>query len=256
MVGAINPNASTPLSTQQQLARNSAYMLNPGEPFPQESPLPSNMPSPSAAVAQNDNLGPGAIAGIVVAALSVLLLASLLFFLWGRTKTLRHEVERNDSSVKRKPRPSTSSTANMLHTTPETSLFPPQQQLQLQLQQHFAPPTPRGELESTQFSPQLNLDQKHPTSPPQGHPALFPTRHTPIATFPGAYPAPTAYHSSPNTRIYTPNVEGKLGPYGHQELVTNASAGAAPPYGFHVNSSAGPVEVEGACEMGGSWWWR
>jgi hypothetical protein len=98
MVGTINPNASTSISTQRQGARDSAYMLNPGEPFPAESPLPSNLPSSTSIPSvggHKSGLEAGAIAGIVVAALGVILLGALVFFFWGRSKTLKDEVDRS-----------------------------------------------------------------------------------------------------------------------------------------------------------------
>jgi hypothetical protein len=86
MVGAINPNASTPISAQVQQARDSAYMLNPGEPFPPEAPLPSGLSNSTLAPATNSSgkngLAPGAIAGIVVGAIAVVVLAALMFFFW------------------------------------------------------------------------------------------------------------------------------------------------------------------------------
>jgi hypothetical protein len=97
MVGAINPNTSTPLTTQQRLARNSAYMLNPGEPFPAEASQPASPPPPS-----KHGLAPGAIAGIALAALGLVVLAALLFFVWGRAKALGEEVSRKESSVARR----------------------------------------------------------------------------------------------------------------------------------------------------------
>ncbi|KAH4354200.1 hypothetical protein HBH97_254560 [Parastagonospora nodorum] len=90
MVGAINPNASTPIAKQQQLARDSAYMLNPGEPFPLESPLPTDTPDPSHVLPKSGrghSLSAGAIAGIVVAAIVVVvLLVILIFLIYGRIR--------------------------------------------------------------------------------------------------------------------------------------------------------------------------
>ncbi|KAF2489414.1 hypothetical protein BU16DRAFT_421240, partial [Lophium mytilinum] len=47
MVGVINPNATTSLTTQRDLALNSSYMLQPGDPFPPESSSPTSLSSPS-----------------------------------------------------------------------------------------------------------------------------------------------------------------------------------------------------------------
>lgn len=121
MVAVINPNANTSLEHQRQLAKDSAYMLNPGEPFPPEG-TPSSLPSASAsatsstpasssttstasatAVANtakaNSGLSKGAIAGIAVAGVAVLALAAALFFFIGRTKTLKQEVDRTSTSM-------------------------------------------------------------------------------------------------------------------------------------------------------------
>ncbi|KAA8622322.1 PAT1 domain-containing protein [Pyrenophora tritici-repentis] len=123
MVGAINPNASTSVTYQHELALNSTYMLNAGEPFPAESPLPSNLPTSSATASLSGStprskktLSAGAIAGIAIGALSVVVLAALLFFFWGRTKSLKDEVNRKAGTVRRLG-PSNSSTA-MLESSP------------------------------------------------------------------------------------------------------------------------------------------
>ncbi|RMZ73453.1 extracellular serine-rich [Pyrenophora seminiperda CCB06] len=119
MVGAINPNASTSVAHQHELALNSTYMLNPGEPFPAESPLPSNLPTGSGTPGLSGSLPPhphhkslsgGAIAGIVIGAISVIVLAALLFFFWGRAKSLKEEVNRKAGTVRRLS-PSSSSAA-------------------------------------------------------------------------------------------------------------------------------------------------
>lgn len=86
--------------------------MAPGEPFPAESPLPSGNPissdAPSnstlatgPAKSSSGGLSTGAIVGIVVAAVSALLFAALLFFCWGRTKSLREAIERKNGTVRR-----------------------------------------------------------------------------------------------------------------------------------------------------------
>ncbi|KAF2002362.1 hypothetical protein P154DRAFT_574306 [Amniculicola lignicola CBS 123094] len=108
MVGAINPNSSALLITQRDLALNASYMLQPGEPFPAEgSPLP---PLPSSTASPNPTSNPitkhphslskGVIAGIVVGALSVCILAALLFFFIGRSRTLKQEMVRKASTIR------------------------------------------------------------------------------------------------------------------------------------------------------------
>jgi hypothetical protein len=86
-----------------------------GEPFPAESPLPSGNPAssipPSSSIsssstppagASHSSGGPsiGTIIGIVVAAVSALFFGALLFFCWGRTKSLREVIERKDGTVR------------------------------------------------------------------------------------------------------------------------------------------------------------
>lgn len=115
MVGVINPNATTSLAYQRQLAQDSAFQLNPGEPFPAESPLPSNLPSstsiPTAHVRppRSGKLSAGAIAGIAIACVGVVVLAALLFWFWGRFKGLNEEMQRKDSTIR--------------HTSPRSPTF-------------------------------------------------------------------------------------------------------------------------------------
>ncbi|OAG03953.1 uncharacterized protein CC84DRAFT_1149715, partial [Paraphaeosphaeria sporulosa] len=42
MVGVVNPNASTSLAHQRDLALQASYQLSPGEPFPSEAETPSS----------------------------------------------------------------------------------------------------------------------------------------------------------------------------------------------------------------------
>lgn len=110
MVGAINPNTSTPLSTQASLAKNSSYSLNPGEPFPDEAPddpvtsPPTAVPTPSTGK-KGAGLSKAAIAGIVVSSVVVILLAASLFFFIGRSRTLESEMERKAATVARRRTP-------------------------------------------------------------------------------------------------------------------------------------------------------
>jgi hypothetical protein len=113
MVGVINPNASTSLATQRQLALQASYQLSPGEAFPSEAETPSSSTLPNGTALQqpafpshgSGKLSAGAIAGIVVACLSVVLLGVLLAFFWGRLKTLKDEARRKDSTVVRSTEP-------------------------------------------------------------------------------------------------------------------------------------------------------
>ncbi|KAF2734576.1 hypothetical protein EJ04DRAFT_552600 [Polyplosphaeria fusca] len=110
MVGVINPNASTSLARQKQLASDSAYMLQPGEPFPLEastspsssptSSLTPQRPPSSSSSSSTHGLTPGIIAAIVIASLSVITLAALLFFFIGRSRTLKQEADRKHSTIR------------------------------------------------------------------------------------------------------------------------------------------------------------
>jgi hypothetical protein len=113
MVGVINPNASTPLDRQRDLALNASYALSPGEPFPAEgSPAPEPPSStsapmfmPQSSANSGSKLGKGAIAGIAVACSLVAILGLILFYFWGRFKGLRDEMHRKDSTIVRTSSP-------------------------------------------------------------------------------------------------------------------------------------------------------
>jgi hypothetical protein len=253
MVGTINPNASTSISTQRQGARDSAYMLNPGEPFPAESPLPSNLPSSTSIPSvggHKSGLEAGAIAGIVVAALGVIMLGALVFFFWGRSKTLKDEVDRKESSIVRR---SSGELMGMVQTNNNT---------RGPAYGHHASPTspqPQHHRGQAYFSlPFPPLDAKF-QSPPPGHPAYFAPTHSTFTTqsmYSDAshHATPTPFELSPDGSTYYPPPQrtlspqqtsvDKFGPYGRQ------SNSSAPPYGWHVNAS--PAEVEGTPVDGGA----
>lgn len=224
MVGAINPNSSTPLSTQQTLARDSAYMLNPGEDWPEERPLPSNLPTsaplaPPVPSGKHVVLTKGAIAGISIGAVCVVILGAILFFFWGHTKSLKDEVNRKESSVTRR-----------LSAQPQTSQQPPPPQAQGQGQTIGYPtPTPGHARHGSQgFYP----PPPHPPAPPihqvdnkYSHIPSSPPLHTHPAFHPRHSPAPyelSNQHNTPAT-YFTVRTQS---PYSQ-----TASIGAAPPYG-------------------------
>jgi hypothetical protein len=109
MVGVINPNATTLLSTQKDFAANSTYALNPGEDFPTEggsttastttpyqtashaSTTSSSSATAASATAaatsgQKSSFPAGAIAGIVVGVVVIIALAAALFYFVGRSR--------------------------------------------------------------------------------------------------------------------------------------------------------------------------
>ncbi|KAI9739351.1 MAG: hypothetical protein M1834_007564 [Cirrosporium novae-zelandiae] len=99
MIGVINPNSSVSLSHQRQLAGEASYMLQPGEAFPSEENPFSTTSAGSSATATSTSaassgsshghsLSSGAIAGIAVGAAGVVVMACVLFFLWGRNKEM------------------------------------------------------------------------------------------------------------------------------------------------------------------------
>jgi hypothetical protein len=114
MVAVINPNANTSLEKQRQLAKDSSYMLNPGESFPPEgtpsalASLASSSAPPTAtstngpatssqaptAVSSSSPLSKGAIAGIAVAGAAICALAAALFFFIGRSRSMKQVLDR------------------------------------------------------------------------------------------------------------------------------------------------------------------
>ena len=113
MVGVINPAANTSLVVQRQFARNSSYMLQPGEPVPAEGGGSTENPNEysstasgtatattgtvaaatssaaPAAATHHSSLGGGAIAGIAIGAAAVALLAAALIYMCGRNSRRR-----------------------------------------------------------------------------------------------------------------------------------------------------------------------
>ncbi|KAK4230572.1 hypothetical protein QBC38DRAFT_452208 [Podospora fimiseda] len=97
MIGVINPNATHTFEAQLAAAKVAGYQLEPGQPFPSESPKPrpSETGSPSSGGNNNNDnngdnkpggssLSPGAIAGIAIGGVVVLVLAAALLYLCGR----------------------------------------------------------------------------------------------------------------------------------------------------------------------------
>jgi hypothetical protein len=277
--GAINPNATTNVTKQHEQALNSVYMLNPGEPFPAESPLPSNLPSGTAMPGMGmgggrKGMGGGAIAGIVIAALAVIVLAALLFFFWGRTKSLKDEVDRKAGTV---CRVSPDSSTNMLDASrPQGNGLGYQN-----YQQHSAtspPPmehaygygtpgygTPNSSTPApSYFSPQQRQDRldqmspvSHPTRspPPMGNTVNI-NRALSHRSVGGTFELspPGDYSRTHEPRVMSPHCiaaadqEAKLGPYGQQvygnttQTHGGTTAEAIPSY-FETVYRPGPMHV-------------
>jgi hypothetical protein len=113
MVGVINPSATTSLAIQRQLARNSTFMLQPGEPWPSEGPAdpfttaattvattvtrstatPSpNYTGPASEVKNAHTVSAGAISGIAIGSIAIVLIATILLYHCGRrSRRDKHE---------------------------------------------------------------------------------------------------------------------------------------------------------------------
>ncbi|KIX97232.1 uncharacterized protein Z520_07347 [Fonsecaea multimorphosa CBS 102226] len=111
MVGVINPNATTSLQHQKDLASESQFMLLPGQPWPDESEdpfsatssaAPSTSPTASSAgsapasatsgssdKSSSSGLSSGAIAGIAIGGAAVALAAAVALYLCGRQSRAR-----------------------------------------------------------------------------------------------------------------------------------------------------------------------
>jgi hypothetical protein len=89
MIGVINGNATENFDLQMQYAMNltsAADQMTPGDPFPSEGAEPTSTGSPGGADNDDDHhhLSAGAIAGIAIGGVAVLVLAGALIFLCGR----------------------------------------------------------------------------------------------------------------------------------------------------------------------------
>ena len=164
MLGAINANGSTPVSSQITLARQADYMLVPGEPFPTEEELLSMSKlaqvattvattitaSPTRGSAaqssnagggslgnndhQSSSLSTGAIAGIAVAAGVVGIGGAALFFLLARTRSLKKRLDQQQQQQQpttQPPGPGQASFAgnhtSMYDSSGHMSVLPPYQ---------------------------------------------------------------------------------------------------------------------------------
>jgi len=108
------------LDVQKAYAKNSTYMLSPGEPFPPEASgmasltqVPTSTTSPAAASSatvatssaapvspsSHHSLPGGAIAGIAIGVVAVLVLCGALFFYIGRSKSIKEVIDQKNATV-------------------------------------------------------------------------------------------------------------------------------------------------------------
>ncbi|KAF2462081.1 hypothetical protein BDY21DRAFT_368215 [Lineolata rhizophorae] len=162
MVGVINPSANTSLQVQRDLAQDSDFMLQPGEDFPDEATSTPGTADPTAsrtggsssatgASSASDedpdddgddddghggpHLSAGAIAGIAIGAAAVVAIAALLFYLFGRNRTLAAALEKRDSTTAgarasvgpfgRPPPPGAAAAGPDVHQTPAGAVYVP-----------------------------------------------------------------------------------------------------------------------------------
>ena len=118
MVGVVNPNATTSLQNQKDLAKDSTFMLTPGQSWPDESEdpftttgsaaptsSPTSTSTSSSGASTNNNaesdshkssLSAGAIAGIAIGGAAVALAAAALLFLCGRKSRRQPRATQHD----------------------------------------------------------------------------------------------------------------------------------------------------------------
>lgn len=110
MIGVINPNSTQTFAAQEQAARDSTFMVQPGQPIPKEGSASLSATGAAATATSTNTSAPaphgvhlsgGAIAGIVIGAVAFLVLAAALFFYVGRTKSLKEMMHRKDATVTR-----------------------------------------------------------------------------------------------------------------------------------------------------------
>ncbi|KAJ9658307.1 hypothetical protein H2201_007866 [Coniosporium apollinis] len=193
MVGVINPNKSVSLQTQREIALDSAYVLNPGDSFPDEggtsstmasstaapslptSSLPSVSPTvaaPAATPSEHSNhsgLSPGAIAGVAIGSAAVLLLAAFLFYFFGRARTLQKVFERDKAGF--------------------AASGPHSPEMYRSGGEAFIPAGQQGDYRSRSMSQPYNVSPGS-QSPEEGAPLCSATVRTPYSVLGGAYSPP------------------------------------------------------------------
>ncbi|KAL6708308.1 hypothetical protein ACN47E_003232 [Coniothyrium glycines] len=106
MVGAINPNATQTIDEQIKAAIEADFQVEPGQPVPAEaSSTLVNAPTSTPPSTAPHKLSGGAIAGIVIGCIVFLAICAALFYLVGRSKTLKEQVDRQSGGMKPSPSP-------------------------------------------------------------------------------------------------------------------------------------------------------
>lgn len=171
MVGVINANASTPLSTQIGLARQADFQLLPGDPFPDEKQQASMASLAATATtatltvtataadssetgeyseygqgdpkdeeySHDTGLSTGAIAGIAVGAAIAGIAAAVLVFLLMRNRSLRKKVKQQEQQQQQPPPPAPMLQSPYLDSR-HTSTLPPYHAAYTQVAQESKPP--------------------------------------------------------------------------------------------------------------------
>ncbi|PSS25345.1 hypothetical protein M430DRAFT_39447 [Amorphotheca resinae ATCC 22711] len=121
MVGVINPNSSFTYQDQLAYALNTSISFSPLQYFPPEvaitrsttatgatmTPTPVRTNSPPTAPTSKSSLSTGAIVGIVIAGIIVVLLAAALLYTCGRQKTLGEILRRSHTPAPNTYQPTT-----------------------------------------------------------------------------------------------------------------------------------------------------
>lgn len=253
MVGVINPNASTSLQQQKDDAKDSSFMLLPGQPWPAEAnnpfstgSAPTSTPTPTATSApaatsssssshSSSGLSGGAIAGIVIGAAAIALGAAVALFLCGR-----HSRHQNNQQ----------STPFMQQQVPFSP--PPQGQMSTYDPKHMSM---HSSVVSSALPGYMPVHNPHdsmvngsmpPTSPPL-HPsfapsdALSPGSDNRSETSPSQTPVVPAYSQSyPHSMVVNPqSAFGVVSPgSGHPSPIVNA----------HEMPAAVPVQLGGGAQ--------
>lgn len=185
MIGVINPNETQTFAAQEQAAKDSTFMVKPGDPIPKEGSASLSATGAAAtATATNSSaptshggvhLGGGAIAGIVIGAVAFLVLAAALFFYVGRTKSLKEMMHRRDATITRtepseagwngSQHPGTPGFSPQPPFSPAHSEFGPQGQLPPYGQHNATDSHPSGWMSPTVGQQQPMTEVKHDHQP-------------------------------------------------------------------------------------------